>query len=157
MSRARHFARDRVENSDGEQRQPDDKQAGHRAAVKGDAQSCRARLRRGLGRAHIGQHRDPHSDKTGRERASGADDKTNRRRVILKEKKQEENDDRDDADRDDLPIQICLGAFLHGAGDFTHALVSRRLAKNCSDKEKRENQARHGARDGEHYAGIEHR
>ena len=157
MSRAQHFARDRVENSNGEQREPDHKQAGDRAAIECHAQRFRARFRRRLRRAHIREHGDAHSDKAGRERTCGADDKADSRRVILEEEEQKENDDRDDADGDDLPVQICLRAFLHGSGDLTHPFVPGRLAKNCSDKEKRENQARHGAHNGEHYAGIERR
>ena len=35
--------------------------------------------------------------------------------MIFEEEEQKENDDRNDADGDDLPIQICLGAFLHGS------------------------------------------
>ena len=38
---AQHFARDRVENSDGEQCQPNNQQAGDRTSVKSHAQRCR--------------------------------------------------------------------------------------------------------------------
>ena len=76
MSPPEHFARDRVENSNREKREPNNQQAGNRATIKCHAQSFRARFRRGLCGAHIRENGDAHSDKAGGERTGGADDET---------------------------------------------------------------------------------
>jgi hypothetical protein len=38
--------------------------------------------------------------------------------------------DTDDADRGVLTVEIGLGTFLNGRGDFLHAVVTRRLRQN---------------------------
>ena len=69
-------------------------------------------IRGRLSRAHVREDRNAHADETGRERANGADNKTDRSRVILENQKQNEYHDRDGADGHDLAIQIGLRAFL---------------------------------------------
>ena len=90
---ADHAPRDRVEEPDGEQRQPDHKETCDRAAIERDPQRRGARFGRRLRRAGVGENSDPHSDKTRRERAGRADDEADRGGVILKEEKENENDD----------------------------------------------------------------
>ena len=83
--------------------------------------------------------------------------KTDRGGVILQEEEQNENDDRDRADRDDLPVEISLRAFLNGAGDFLHPGVTGRGFDDGEDQEKGENKARHRAKHGKRDAGSKER
>ncbi len=122
---ANHVVSDAVKNRHREQREADHEQTGHRAAIERNSQCRGPRFGRGLSRAHVRQHSDPHPDETRRQRTECADHKTDRSWVIFKEKKQKENDDCDRADRNYLAIQISLGAFLHGRGDLAHPLVAR--------------------------------
>ena len=139
---ADHFTGDGVEDSDRKERQTDDQQTGYGAAVESDSHRRGARFGRRLRGAGIGQDRDAHSDKTSRERAGRADKETDRGSVILEDEEQDENDDRDRADRDDLPVEISLRAFLNGAGDFLHPGVTGRGFDDREDEEKGEDKAR---------------
>ena len=120
-----HFSRHAVKNRDREQRKPNYKQASYRSAVKGDAQRPCPRVTCRLRRADVCQHRDAHADVTSCERTKRADDKPNCRRMVFKDEEENKNDDGDQADRDDLTLQIGLGSFLNGGGDFPHPFVAR--------------------------------
>jgi len=84
------------------------------------------RFCRRLRGAGVGQDRDPHSDKTGRERAGRADHEPNRGGVIFPDKKEDKDDRRNRADRHHLPVEISLCALLDGAGNFLHARIAGR-------------------------------
>ena len=108
-----------VENRYRQKRESHHEQPGNGAAVESHSQGFVNRLCCGLRRPHVGHHGDAHPNETGRKRAKRADNKANGRRTIFENEKQNENDYCDRADRDHLPIQIRLGAFLNGSGDLS--------------------------------------
>ena len=151
------LSRDRVKDRDREQRKTNHQQAGHRPAVERDAQRRRAGLTGGLRRAHICDHGDTHANETGRKGAERADYKPNRRRMIFENEEENENDNRDCADRDDLPVQVCFRAFLHRRRNLLHALIAGRLSNDRRDQEKCEGQSDGRAQHRQVHAGIEKR
>ena len=152
-----HLSRDGVKDRYREQRETNHEQAGHRPAIERDAQRRRARLTRRLRRAHICDYGNAHADETGRERAKRANHKPNRRRMIFENEEENENDNRDHADRDDLPVQVCFRAFLHRRRNLLHALIAGRLSNDRRDQEKCEGQSDGRAQHRQVHAGIEKR
>jgi hypothetical protein len=89
-----------------------------------------------LSASDIGTDSDPHSNIAGGQRAERAQEKAGCRRSVLKFPQERENDYRDDADRDDLAVQISFRPFLHGRGDLAHSLVSGRKASDHANEDK---------------------
>ncbi len=143
-----HLACNGVENSDREESETDHKQTGDGAAVESHAERFRARAAGRLRGAHIRQDRDAHADIAGHERTKRPNQEADRGRaspVLHKEKEENKNHRGDGADGDDLAIEISLGAFLDGSGDFLHAGVAGRGLADGENEEEREDQARDSA------------
>ena len=113
---------------DAEQRQADDEHAGDRAALEGDVERRRHAAASRLGDAGVGAHREVHADEAGRAGEDAADDESDRGLVVLQEPEHDRDRHRDRGDDRVLAVEVGLGAFLHRARDFLHALVARGLA-----------------------------
>ena len=127
---------DPVVAGDAEQRQADDQQAGDRAAFEGDVERRRHAAAGRLGDARVGPHRDVHPDEAGRAGERGADHEADRGLVVLQEPEQDRDRHGDRGDDRVLAVQVGLGAFLHGARDFLHPVVARRLRKQALGDDK---------------------
>ena len=116
---------------DAEQREADDEQAGDRAAFEGDVERRRHAAAGRLGDAGVGPHREVHADEAGRAGEGAADHEADRGLVVLQEPEHDRDRHRDRGDDHVLAVEVGLGALLHRARDFLHALVARRLLQQA--------------------------
>ncbi len=114
---------------DAEQPEADDEQAGHRAGAEGDVQGGLQPTAGRLGRPAVRAHGDVHADEAGSRRQHRPDQEAERRAPaeLVVEAEDEERHDRDERDRRVLLPQVGRSAFLDGARDLPHPLVSGRL------------------------------
>ena len=103
-----------------EQREAGDQQAGDGPGAERQLKAARQRTDRGLGRAHIGAHRDIHADKARGAGQNGADGKADRDQPAQEKPEHEEDHDADNGDRGVLPPQIGLRALAHRRRDLLH-------------------------------------
>ena len=108
-------------SSHAKKRETGDKQASHSAGAKGDVEAAGKRLRRRLGGADIGAHRDVHANKACSAGQDGADGEANRHRPREQKPKDDEHDDADSGDGHVLAPQIGLRPFRHRARNLLHA------------------------------------
>ena len=109
---------------DAEQRHAGDQHARHRARLEGDVEAARQRVGGGLRRAHVGAHRDVHADVAGKAGQHGADEEADGDEIAEQDPGEDEDDGADHGDRRILAVEVGLGAFADGAGDFLHARVA---------------------------------
>ena len=114
---------------DAEQRQADDQQAGHRAALEGDVERRRDPAARRLGDPGVGAHREVHADEPGGAGEHAADHEADPGGDVLEDRDQDRQRDGDRGDDHVLAVEVGLGALLDGSRDLLHALVAGREAE----------------------------
>jgi len=119
----------RVEHRHPQQTEAHHQHAGDGAATERDVQRRVDALGRRLRGAHVGAHRDIHSDVAGRARQDGADRKADRggQAEAGHDGDDHEQHHADDADGAVLAIQVRLRALLDRRGDLLHPRVARGL------------------------------
>ena len=119
-----------VEGPHAQQAQADDQHACDGAALEGHVQ-CRANaVRRGLGRAHVGTHRDVHADEAASPREDGPHDKANGCLRAKENADQDRQDDAHDGDGAVLARQVGRRTLLDGRRNFLHAGIASVHGKN---------------------------
>ena len=117
-----------VEAGDGEQPQPDQQQARHRAAFEGHLQGRIEAAVRRLGGPDVCADRDLHPDVPGRGGGHRADEESDgRQQAELLRPEPGQPEDRKQprghvGDRRILAVQVGIGPFLDGLGDGLHLL-----------------------------------
>ena len=113
-----------IKDSDPEQAETDDQQAGYRAAFESDIESFAQSAFGGFGGSNVSSYRDKHAYETGQSAETGTNHETNRGFDVEGKSNNCGKHHTDDQNRHVLPAHVCAGAFLYGSGDFLHSLVA---------------------------------
>ncbi len=130
--------------------------AGDGAALEGDVERRADAAARGFRGAHVGAHRDVHADVARRARGHRADREAARRGPAQHEADHDEQHHADDGDGRVLPVEVRLGARLHGRGDLAHARVAVRLAQDPRRREAPVEQGEDPARERDEDCVVQH-
>ena len=135
-----------------EESQADHEQTGNSSAIEGGFKRLFPIERSALRRAHVRDHGDPHSNITRRERANCSEQKPHRGRKVPEGPKKDENHNGNRSNRQNLAIQVRLGALLDCSRDLAHPVVSGWRTQNLSNENHCCPKASEGAEKGTLYA-----